>query len=213
MTQAQFGTPEASNILNFAPGETNIVERGFSPSVILFWLKTSIGVSSTRIMTRVPNTVLGLIPLGAEDATYPLANVAGVGVNTKFSVGRLVFGLVFLFLGFGLIGDTALLGLILLLLSISMLANTMSATLNISNNAGGVSSVQVSILEKAKLENFREEINQRLFADHDRLRHEEHMNVQNQQLHAQQQQLNAQIMQQQNYLNTQHQQPPQPPQA
>ena len=34
----------------FAPGEKNIIGDRFSPSVIIFWLKTSIAASSTRIL-------------------------------------------------------------------------------------------------------------------------------------------------------------------
>ena len=44
---------------------------------------------------RRPNTILGLIPLGYADNAYPLTNTASVGVSAKFSVGRLVFGLLF----------------------------------------------------------------------------------------------------------------------
>ncbi len=181
--------------LQFAPGEDNITEESFSPSVILFWLRTRMGVSSTRIATTSSNTLLGVIPLGYADATYPLTNVAGVGVNTKLSVARLIFGLVLLGMGGTAMDASASLGFVILILAISMLANAMSATLQISNNAGGVSTVAVSILEKAKLEQFREQINQRLFADHAALRHGEHMDVQDQQLHTQQQQLNAQVTQ------------------
>ena len=42
----------------FAPGEKNIIGDRFSPSVIIFWLKTSIAASSTRIQYTTPNTVV-----------------------------------------------------------------------------------------------------------------------------------------------------------
>lgn len=192
--------------LNFAPGEGNITEAEFSPSVVLFWLRTNIGASTTRIVTRWPNTILGIIPLGYADNTYPLRNVAAVSVNAKFSVRNLVFGLIFFIGGLSSLGQVPILGIILTLFGISLLANTMSADLIIQNNGGGKSHVHVSILQKSKLEQFREEINQRLFADHEFLRHNQHMEVQNQQLSVQQQQLNAQIMQQNAMLQQQQQQ-------
>lgn len=40
----------------FAPGEKNIIGDRFSPSVIIFWLKTSIAASSTRIQYTTPQT-------------------------------------------------------------------------------------------------------------------------------------------------------------
>jgi hypothetical protein len=183
-----------STNLQFAAGEANIEEASFSPSVILFWLKTNVGVSSTRVVTRAPNTILGVIPLGYVDAAYPLTNVASVGVNSKFSLGRLVFGLIFLIAGIASI--TKGVGFVLLVIAAALLSNTFSAALTIQNNAGGVSYFRVSILEKSKLEQFREVINQRLFTDHAEMRHNQQIQVQNELLRVQQQQLNAQIMQQ-----------------
>lgn len=55
---------ETMTEFTFAPGEKNIIGDRFSPSIILFWLKTSIAASTTRIQYRSPNTLFGLIPLG-----------------------------------------------------------------------------------------------------------------------------------------------------
>jgi hypothetical protein len=180
--------------LQFAPGEQNVKETSLSTSVVLFWLQTLIGVTNTRVVTRAPNTILGVIPLGYQDAAYPLSNVASVGVNARFSVRRLVVGLICLFVGLGVIGKSGAVGVVLILVAIATLANVMKAALVIQNNGGGITYVDVSILQKAKLEQFREEINQRLFADHAHLRHAEQMGMQNQQLYTQQQQLNAQVL-------------------
>ncbi|WP_157551324.1 hypothetical protein [Nocardioides jensenii] len=54
--------------LKFAPGENDVIAESFSPSVLMFLLKTEIGASMMRIVTRSPNTLLGLIPLGASDS-------------------------------------------------------------------------------------------------------------------------------------------------
>lgn len=199
-----------STNLNFAPGEENITEVTVSPSVLLFWVKTHLGVSSTRVVTKVSNTVLGIIPLGASDASYPLSNVSSAGVNNKVHILRGFIGFLVAMGGLSSFGSSAPLALLLLLVGASMLVNSVDATLTLTNNAGGESEIRVSVLEKAKLEAFREEVNQRLFADHERLRHQEQMHIQNQQLQTQQAQLNAQIMQQQAGLT---QQPPAAPQA
>ena len=167
--------------LQFAPGESNVVVDKFSPSVVLFWLKTEIGASSTRVVVKEPNTILGVIPLGAKDSAYPLKNVASVGVDARFRVARLIFGGLSLLIGFGLGG---LPGVLLMLWGVSLLANTMSASLKIQNNGGGIATVDVSILEKGKLETLREQINQRVFADQEGLRHAEMMQAQGMNLQA-----------------------------
>lgn len=86
-------TAQTMTEFTYAPGEKNIVGDRFSPSVIIFWLKTSIAASSTRVQYRAPNTLFGLIPLGASTKTIPLRNIASVDTNTKFNLGSLVWGL------------------------------------------------------------------------------------------------------------------------
>ena len=93
-------------------------------------------------------------------------------------------------------------GIILLLLGIANLANTMTMTLNFVNQAGGKNSITVSILEKAKLNQLANAIQERVFADMEGIRHAEMMNVQQQQFAVQtqqamlqQQMLQAQIAQ------------------
>ena len=154
-----------SNIF-FAPGESNVASASFSPSVLLFWLKTEMGVSNTRFLTKSPNTLLGVIPLGYSDETYTLRNTAGVGVEVKFSLLRAVIGLVFLIIGLSTLTQNVF-GIIFLLIGLSMLLNSLSAALKIQNNGGGVSLIRVSFLEKTKLEQFRHQINERLLASQD----------------------------------------------
>ena len=69
-------TAQTMTEFTYAPGEKNIVGDRFSPSVIIFWLKTSIAASSTRVQYKAPNTLFGLIPLGASTKTIPLRNIA-----------------------------------------------------------------------------------------------------------------------------------------
>ena len=88
-------TAQTMTEFTYAPGEKNIVGDRFSPSVIIFWLKTSIAASSTRIQYTTPNTLFGLIPLGVDTKTIPLRNVASVDTSTKFNLGSLVWGVVF----------------------------------------------------------------------------------------------------------------------
>lgn len=45
-------TQQTMTEFTVTPGEKNIIGDRFSPSVIIFWLKTSIAASSTRIQYR-----------------------------------------------------------------------------------------------------------------------------------------------------------------
>ena len=166
-------------------GEKNIIGDRFSPSVIIFWLKTSIAASSTRIQYTTPNTLFGLIPLGADTKTIPLRNVASVDTSTKFNLGSLVWGVVFLLIGLGCLDSSVAVALVLILVAASNLANTMSAQLDFVNQAGGRNSVKVSILEKDKLMQLAQNIQRLVFADVEGQRHQESMDMAQKQYTAQ----------------------------
>lgn len=106
--------------------------------MILFWLKTSIAASSMRVQCKSPNTLLGVIPLGSSTQTIPLRNIASVDTN------------IFLIAGLACMKDSALVGILFLVLAAANLANTMSAQLDFVNQAGGRNTVKVSILKKAE---------------------------------------------------------------
>lgn len=147
-----------------APGEEQLATESFSPSLILFWLKFQVTVTNRRIVARQPNTLLGVIPLGYEDLAIPLKSVAGVGVSVKFSMFRFLLGLVVLIVGLASFGSNTFLGLIVTLLGVVFLAGSVRAVLKIQNNAGSAQEVRVAYTEKAKLEQFRGQIDQQLHA-------------------------------------------------
>lgn len=196
-------TQQTMTEFTFAPGEKNIIGDRFSPSVIIFWLKTSIAASSTRIQYTTPNTLFGLIPLGADTKTIPLRNVASVDTSTKFNLGSLVWGVVFLLIGLGCLDSSVAVALVLILVAAANLANTMSASLVFHDPSGGANTITVSILEKNKLMQLAQEIQKLVFTDTEWLRHEESMNMAQQQYAAQ---TNSVLIQQQMLANQQAQQ-------
>lgn len=130
-----------------------------------------------RVMYKSPNTLLGVIPLGSSTQTIPLRNIASVDTNTKFNPGSFAWGGVFLVAGLAFLSDSAALGILFLLLAAANLANTMSAQLDFVNQAGGRNSVKVSILEKDKLMQLEQKIQQLVFADVEGQRHKESMDM------------------------------------
>lgn len=150
-----------------APGETGVEQGVFSPNIVLAWLQTKIVVTNRRIVAKQPNTLLGIIPLGYQETAMPIGAVAGVNVDVKFRALRGVVG--FILAVVGLIAATAgggatFLGLILLVLGVLMILTSVSAALNLTNSGGGVQTVMVSVLQKAKLEEFRDHINASLYS-------------------------------------------------
>lgn len=160
---------------------------------------------------QAPNTLFGLIPLGSSTKTIPLRNIASVDTNTKFNLGSLVWGLIFLFVGFGMFDSNALVAIVCLLVAAANLANVMSASLVFHDPSGGANAITVSILEKDKLMKLAQEIQARVFTDADQLRHEESMHMAEKQYTAQ---TNSVLIQQQMLANQQAQlQTPDPMQS
>ena len=193
-------TQQTMTEFTFAPGEKNIIGDRFSPSVIIFWLKTSIAASSTRIQYTTPNTLFGLIPLGVDTKTIPLHNVASVDTSTKFNLGSLVWGIVFLLIGLGCLDSSVAVALVLILVAAANLANVMSASLVFRDPSGGANAITVSVLEKDRLMGLAQEIQSLVFTDADQLRHEESMHMAEKQYEAQ---TNSVLIQQQ-MLASQH---------
>lgn len=148
--------------------------------MILFWFKTSIAASSMRVQCKSPNTLLGVISLGSSTQTIPLRNIASVDTN------------IFLIAGLACMKDSALVGILFLVLAAANLANTMNAQLDFVNQAGGRNTVKV--LKKAKLMQLAQAIQQLVFADVEGQRHQESMDMVQKQYAAQ---TNSVLIQQQ----------------
>jgi hypothetical protein len=193
--------------LKFSPGETSVTQALFSSNPLLFWLKTELAVTTRRLVEREPNTLFNIIPLGFNDAAFPLNNVASVGVEVKLSLRSFLVGVIFTILGLALLGTNLIVGLVLLLfIGIPQLVTCFPAALIVTNTAGGVNWVRVSIFEKPKLGVFRDAVNERVFADQEQLRHNEVMSAHNLNTLVQNHQL--QSMQLRNMQHAQHSQNP-----
>ena len=112
----------------------------------------------------------------------------------------------FLFVGFGMFNSNALAAIVFLIIAAANFANVMSATLTFHDPSGGANAITVSILEKDRLMGLAQEIQTRVFADADQLRHEESMNMAEKQYTAQ---ANSVLIQQQMLANQQTQTPAQ----
>lgn len=136
--------------------ERVIREATFTANLILFWLKAHYVLTNKRVTGTQPNTLLGLIPLGKAQVAQPLKTIASVVSSTKFSILRLIIGIILVFIGFSFISSF---GIILLILGAVNILNCYTATFVITNNAGQSVGYEISILEKSKVEEFANEVN------------------------------------------------------
>ncbi|MBN8234130.1 hypothetical protein JF544_02680 [Halobacillus kuroshimensis] len=135
------------------------VSEDFTQNLVLSWLKSDFSLTNKRIMGKTPNTLFGMIPLGSREITYPLKNIASVGVSTKLHLRRLIFGLILVLIGLNLFDSSIFGGLFLTIVGAIPLLNSYTSTMVISNTAGQPVGVQISILEKQKVQDFANKIN------------------------------------------------------
>lgn len=139
--------------------EQIIREDVFTANLILFWLKAKYCLTNKRVTGHTPNTFLAVIPLGNAQVAQPLKTIASVISSTKFHFLRLLLGLIFVIGGVVLLGTSAIIGIILIILGLVNVLNCYTATFVITNNAGQSTGYNISILEKSKVQNFVNEIN------------------------------------------------------
>lgn len=148
--------------VTLAPGEELLGSGRFRVSNILFFIWWNMSVTNRRVVGRVPNTILGVIPLGFNQVSYPLANVAGVGVRRAYSVGLLIIGLVLLLVGlssFGSRSGSAGGGLVLLVLGVLGILGAFKNAIQLTNSGGDHIRHGVSFLDRAAAETFVQQVN------------------------------------------------------
>lgn len=202
----------SENVTNFmlAPGETSVYGQQFYVSILAPYLKGQMMCSTSRFVYKVPNTLLGIIPIGSDENTVPISSISAVSTSTRFKVGRALLTLVFAILGVTSIMRNPVGGVICLLLAIVFGLTTFSVALVVTNHAGGAFGLEVSLLDTAKIKLFKTELQNRVFADREAVRHSEAQGVRMQSLAIQQMQL-AQMQQQSQMQQQQGQVPPIPP--
>lgn len=139
--------------------ESAISNATFTPSLTTPWLKANFNLSSKRLSGSVPNLLLGLIPIGKREFTYPLKNVSGILVSTKFYLSRLIIGLILISVGLSSIKESFIIGILILLFGASTLVNCLTTSFLISNSAGQKEGYQLSILDKNSVKDFVDKVN------------------------------------------------------
>ena len=129
-------------------------------NLLLAWLKTDFSLTNKRIISTKPNTVLGLFPLGKDEISYPLQNIASVAVSTKFHLSKFIFGFLFLIITLNL--GYQLTAFICFAISLVLLFNSFTSKMIVVNNAGQLVHVEISILEKSKVDYFVSSLNEGL---------------------------------------------------
>jgi len=141
-----------------APGERVIAQDQFMFSLAHFFLSTTVLLSDRRMSWRRPNTLAGLIPLGGQTTTFPLANIASVTTASWIRVLRLLFGLILAVGGFFNIATWW--GWIVVLVGAFLVVTAFRALLVVVNSGGQRYAIQLALTNRSAAERFAASANQ-----------------------------------------------------
>lgn len=122
----------------------------YMTGLLTFYLKGQISTDQNFLRLRIPNTILALIPLGAQNHNVPVNQVASVASSFHLEFKNFIVGIIEAGIAFACFGESFLLGLILLLLGANTIINSFYTVLNIDTTAGKSYTVSFLIFEKAK---------------------------------------------------------------
>ena len=136
-----------------ATTETTVCEKSFMYSLIYFFIKSKFTLTNKRLVADVPNLTL-FIPVGSNNVTYPLKNISGVALNTRFKILMFLFGC---FLGLAAIGGAPT--LICIFISFLLIVNAFQTEIVITNSAGHNMPYPVNALNKKEAQDFINQVN------------------------------------------------------
>lgn len=139
--------------VTLAPGEQILGGGEFRVSNLLFFMHWRMVVTSKRIIGRVPNTILAIIPLGFNQVSYPLPNVAGVAVGRSYSALAFLVGALMV-LAFGSRGN-----IVGVLIGAAIFVAAFRNNIQITNSGGDKIRHGVSFLDRAAAESFVHTVN------------------------------------------------------
>lgn|SRR5574344_2616251 len=125
----------------------------YMTSLLTFYIKGEIATEQNFLKIRLPNTVLALIPFGSRKYNVPVAQISSVASNFKFDIKSFFVGLFLTLISlscFSSGGNGIIAGLILLVLSLSLLINSFITELKVDITSGAYYYIPFIIFEKAK---------------------------------------------------------------
>lgn len=138
-----------------AKDETLVSEISIPTSL---FSKSHYQLTTKRLIAKTNRTLLGIIPIGSTDNTYPLGNIASVGTVTQFKIGTMFLGILLCVMG--LAGLAHGWGIIVLILGALAIVAAFPGAFVVTNNAGQTMSHAVWITGRQAAKEFVHQVNQ-----------------------------------------------------
>ena len=134
----------------------------YMTSLLTFYLKGEIRTEKNFIQFKTPNTILGLIPLGSKTEKFTIDQISSTTTNFRLRLKYLILGIFWLFIALSCFtdSDTAVVGLICLLLGVNNIIDAFEINLIVTTTAGKQEIIDFIIFDKKKAEMAEQGINE-----------------------------------------------------
>ncbi|MGY3725193.1 hypothetical protein SAMN05421767_1252 [Granulicatella balaenopterae] len=130
----------------------------FITSVLTYYLKGEVSIDDNFIKITNPNTILKCIPLGANDTSIPVNQLASVDSSFSLDLKSLVINFVIAFVGLGVKESNFLLGVVMVLLGIGGMINAFQTIMTFRTTSGEMVMMNVVVFEKEKVIECKEKV-------------------------------------------------------
>ncbi len=137
-----------------APDERIVRSASFRRSNVALWARLDLTITSRRLVGREPNLFLGLVEVGSKRLTYPLPNIAAVGVDTSVWIAGLLTAVLFVIVGLYIAVFGGLIGWAILLLALAFVVASFRARITITNNGGGSIVTRIAYVDRRAASEF-----------------------------------------------------------
>ncbi len=140
-----------------ANDEPVVAEDAFMFSLSHFFLKTDVSLTTKRVSFDRPNVLLGVIPVGRSQTTYPLRNVSGVSTSTRVAVLRLLIGVVLILVGANNSG-----AIFWLVIGAFLALSAFQAAIVVGASGGERTPIYIAITDRGRAQEFANQVNARV---------------------------------------------------
>ncbi|HEM3177306.1 TPA: hypothetical protein ACGO3I_002149 [Streptococcus suis] len=134
------------------------MKQSFIVSYLTFYLKASVMLEGDFVKVSNPNTILKVIPLGSSNKTIPVEQIATVDDSFRLDFKAFLWGVLFVIIGFSMIGNSLLGGLILAAYGALTVLSSFQTYLTLTFSSGGSYTVNGVVFEKENLLSCKETI-------------------------------------------------------
>ena len=122
----------------------------YMTSLLTFYIKAEIQQDQNFVIFKKLNTILGLVPLGSKKQSIPVTQLSSVESNFKLKFGRLLVGLIIAGLGIGVITESLVTGILLIIIGVNHGITAFEILMTVKMTTGESKTIPFFIFEKIK---------------------------------------------------------------